>query len=320
MNGLVRRGPPLRVLAIGSSHQVDVRRANALRHRAHLAAAEVEAVDREDRRDLVAAAAEERLLRHVELGPVDVALDDVHAEHLGADVLDQRGARDRLQDVAAGRRRDDAALAHHEEGGAAALGHLAVAVEQDGLIVAVGLRLENRQPSVLVVGARLQTDRDGVVGGPRPRRHVALQPVALHDPRPLARVDVEPGLRGGVEPRRAHVGHHVHVDVLAQLVAGDDGAHRLEQVVVRVGHVDAHHLHRLAQSREVIGEAEAVHLAVALAQVRAQALEDVGGVEDRRAVDGQHRLLLGDQPAVHPDIEGRHVCSSDRAVMLLKRH
>ena len=184
-------------------------------------------------------------------------------------------------------------LAHHEERGAAALGHLAMAVEQDGLIVAVGLRLQNRQPSVLVIGARLQTDRDGVVGGPHPRRHVALEPVALHHPRPLARVDVEPGLRGGVEPRRAHVGHHVHVDVLTQLVAGDDRAHRLEQVVVRVGHADAHHLHRLAQPREVVGKAEAVHLAVALAPVRSEPFKDVGGVEDRRAVDRQHRLLLG---------------------------
>jgi hypothetical protein len=102
----------------------------------------------------------------------------------------------------------------------------------------------------------------------------------------------------------------VHVDVFAQLVAGHHRADGLEEVVVRVGHGEAHHLHRLAEPREVIGQPEAVHLAVALVPVGADPLEHVGGVEDRGAVDRQHRLLLGYQSPVHPDIEGRHVRSS----------
>src|SRR5712664_82367 len=81
---LVRRRPPLGVLRVDAADEVDVRGRDPLRHRPHLALAEREAVDGQDRRDLVAAAAEERLLGDVELGAVDAALDDVHAEHLGA--------------------------------------------------------------------------------------------------------------------------------------------------------------------------------------------------------------------------------------------
>src|SRR4029453_14316527 len=44
VNRLVRRGPPLRVLAIGPSHQVNVRRAYPLRDRAHLTRAKPEPV------------------------------------------------------------------------------------------------------------------------------------------------------------------------------------------------------------------------------------------------------------------------------------
>ena len=98
----------------------------------------------------------------------------------------------------------------------------------------------------------------------------------------------------------------MHVDVLADLVRLQHLTHRLIEVDVAVRHREAHHLHRLAQPREVLGEAEAVHLAVGGVPVGAQPLEAVRGVKDRRAVDRQHGLLAGHHLPVHPDLEIGH--------------
>ena len=74
------------------------------------------------------------------------------------------------------------------------------------------------------------------------------------------------------------------MDVLADLVRLDHLAHGLVEVDVAVGHAEAHHLHRLAQPREMLGQPEAVHLAVVGVPVGAQPLEAVRRVEDGGAV------------------------------------
>jgi hypothetical protein len=97
------------------------------------------------------------------------------------------------------------------------------------------------------------------------------------------------------------------VDVLAGIIALQhlaDGVVKI-QVLIRDG--EAHHLHGFAEAREVLGQAEGVELAIGLVPVRPDALEDVARVEDRRAVDGQDCLRLGDELAVHPDLEICHV-------------
>ena len=54
-------------------------------------------------------------------------------------------------------------------------------VEEDRLIVAVGIRLQRREPAVLVVGAALQTDGDRVVRTCAPRAHAAPEAAAFFD-------------------------------------------------------------------------------------------------------------------------------------------
>src|SRR4029453_7993413 len=88
--GAIGRRPPLREPRVDAAHDVHVGPGQALRDRAALAVAKRELVDRKDRRDLVAAAAEERLVGDVELGAIDLALPDAYAEELGARPVPQR--------------------------------------------------------------------------------------------------------------------------------------------------------------------------------------------------------------------------------------
>src|SRR5438128_1233240 len=305
-HGPIGRGPPLREPRVDTADDVHVRARQAGRDRADLAVAEWEPVDRQDRRDLVAAAAEERLVGHVELGAIDLALDHAHAEQLGADRVHQGRARDALEDVCGDGRRDEPALAYHEERRARALGDVAFLVQEERLIVAVGVRLQGGQPAVLVVGAALQANGDRVVRRASPGAHAALEPVAFLDARPAAWVDVHPGRRRRVEPGAGHVRAHVHVHVFADLVSGKHLAHGLVEVEIAVGNREAHHLHRLPEALEVLGQAEAIELVVAGVPVGAQPLEHVGGVENGRAVYGQDGLRLGHELTVHPDVELFH--------------
>src|SRR5882672_2079786 len=77
---LVDRGAPFGVALIDPAHEVHVGPAQLLGDRADLADAEREPIDRQDRRDLVTAAAEKRLVGDVELGARDLALLHLQAE------------------------------------------------------------------------------------------------------------------------------------------------------------------------------------------------------------------------------------------------
>src|SRR5262245_55964758 len=85
---LVRRRPPLRVPRIHAAHQIHVARRDRLRDRPHLTPTDREAIDRRHRRDLVAAAAQERFVGGVELGGGHLALDDVRADGVQGTVVD----------------------------------------------------------------------------------------------------------------------------------------------------------------------------------------------------------------------------------------
>ena len=80
-----------------------------------------------------------RRCTHYEIDAADIALQ----AHFAASKVDDAGARDALQDVRVDARRDQATAAHHEEVLCAALRHLAVVGQDDGLLVTVedGLRL-----------------------------------------------------------------------------------------------------------------------------------------------------------------------------------
>src|SRR5437762_8345630 len=197
-DGPVDRRAPLETARVDAAHDVHVGREQPPRGRADRAVAQWEAVDRDDRRDLVAAPAEEGLVGDVELGAVDLALDDVEVE-LGTDLLDQRRARDRLEDVSRYRWRYELALPDHEERRAGALRDVPLLVQEDRRVVAVGLGLQHGEPAVLVVRAAFEPDRDRVVRGAEPRAHAAGE-APVRDAAAAPRVDVEPGRGGGVHP------------------------------------------------------------------------------------------------------------------------
>src|SRR2546422_2987806 len=111
----IGRRAPLRISLVDAPDDFHVGLEHASGDRPDLAITEREAIDRDDRRDLVAAPAEERLLGDVELGAVDLALDHVQPESIRANLLDEGRARDGLEDVGGDRRRDEPALADHEE-------------------------------------------------------------------------------------------------------------------------------------------------------------------------------------------------------------
>src|SRR2546422_7468623 len=67
-------------------------------------------------------------------------------------------------------------------------------------------------------------------------------------------------------------------------ISPEDFARGLVEVDVAVRDAEAHHLHRLAQPREVLLQAKAVELLVGLVPVRPEPLEDVGPVEHGGAV------------------------------------
>src|SRR5205085_3648326 len=103
--------------------------------RAAAALADRVVVDLADRRHLGGGAREEELVGAVELAARDVADLDVEAQVLrdGED----RVPRDAGEDGAVGAGRDQTALHDEEEVLAAALGHVAVAVEEDRLLEAL---------------------------------------------------------------------------------------------------------------------------------------------------------------------------------------
>src|SRR6266511_38220 len=72
-HGAIGRCPPLREPLVDAPHDVHVGPQQAGGDRPDLAVAQREPVDGDDRRDLEAAAAQERLVGHVELRAIDLA-------------------------------------------------------------------------------------------------------------------------------------------------------------------------------------------------------------------------------------------------------
>src|SRR5207247_2125416 len=119
------------------------------------------------RRDLRPGPAEEDLVGDEELGAIDRALGHGEAELLARD-RDDRVTRDALEDVVGHRGSDELAVADHEQVRAAALGHVAVAREEDRLVGVRVVRLVHRESGVDVRAGQLSARRDRVIGGAPP--------------------------------------------------------------------------------------------------------------------------------------------------------
>src|SRR5215813_7799706 len=120
---LVHRRAPFRMLSGGPPDDLHIVAEDVLRDGPGLAIAYGETVHAEDGCDLVAAAAEEGLVGHVDLGAIDLLL--LHGDpHLLPEQLHERHASDALQDIRRGGWGDHFAPAHHEKRGAGALGDM----------------------------------------------------------------------------------------------------------------------------------------------------------------------------------------------------
>src|SRR5690606_2601927 len=136
---LLDRTEPLFVAVVAAAHDVEELVLELLRDRADLALADRAVVDLAYGRDLRGGAGEEALVREPELVAGDARL--LHLEpHLPREG-DDGVARDALEDGRREVRRDEEPLLHDEDVLARALGHEALRVEQDGLVVAAELRL-----------------------------------------------------------------------------------------------------------------------------------------------------------------------------------
>ena len=114
----------------------------------------LEMVDRTDRKHLRAGSAEEDLIRDIEFGAVDIAFLNRQAEFLTAET-DEGGTRDALEDATRQARGDHDAVSDKKEAGRRTLGHLAGLVQEDRLVKAIALGLDEGEPAVLVIGDAL---------------------------------------------------------------------------------------------------------------------------------------------------------------------
>ena len=204
------------------------------------------------------------------------------------------------------RRRLDHAVAHDEEILATALGHVAVNVEQERLVVAVAARLVAGEDRIDVMARGLGERHQGVVMEPHERR--GLEPHAffgsvlaeIRAPRPSRDRDAhlvaarrEPHLALAVKRDRAQVTflepvdpHHVAAG-LEQLFGAERNLH-----LDNVGGVE--------QAPDMLGTAENRRAAV-VGFVAAHPFEHGQAVVEAVAEDVDVGLVVGNQRAVDPD-------------------
>ncbi len=250
---------PAPVLGQVSPHGGKVALADQARDRADRAGSDRPVIDLDDRAHLDTRPAQERLVAHVELRPVDGA--DLRRD---AGVMcegQHRPAGHALEDVVRHRRREQRAITHNEQVRGRRLGGMAAGREDERLVEAVELRLGLLERHVDVAAHDLAAGGQCLVGVPAPGRG--------HDPDTLLDVDVVPeGGRDHVQlvlevveadPDRpgALVERRADVDVLREGVAPDRLQDDLHQVVHRRQIIHEQHLRAAADALHVLPEEQA---------------------------------------------------------------
>jgi hypothetical protein len=270
---------------------------------AHGSVADQDAVDGAEVGDFCRGAGEEGLVANVEELAGEGLLDDGDAHVAGED--EDGIAGDAVQDGVGERRSVEGAAADDEEVFAGALGEVAVDVEGDAFVVAVGGGFHADELGVHVVGAGLGERGHGVGGEAVPAGDadvgalVAVEEVA---PGEVGDVDLD-GRVEGVDADFAVAAEGDGADVAGGCAVGfddiDDGGFELLDGVREVHAVD---FAGVEEALHVLGEAEDCG-AVGLG-ITADALKDGGAVVDDVAHDVDVGLLPGDELAVVPDVFG----------------
>ena len=283
-------------------HEVEVAPLQQLGHGPARAGADDAAVDLADGRDLGRGAREEGLVGDVDLVAADAPL--AHLDALLARQPDDRVARDAVE----GRgqlRRVQHAVAHDEDVLAAALGDVALGVEQQRLVVAAGERLVQRQHGVHVVAVGLglaHRDVDVVaregggldadaalhvllaeIGAPLPGRHHAVHAQV---------VGAQAHALGAVEAHGPDVAG-------LEAVLADHGEHGLVDGVLVPGQ---RHAEDAGGAEQAVGvRLQAEDRGAALRAVGADALEDAEPIVEGVGEHVHAGLTPGHQRPVEPD-------------------
>src|SRR5258706_4145648 len=235
LDGLDVRAPPLRPRMLPAHGRV-VLALEAPRDRACRAGSDRAEVDLAERDALGGRAADEDLVRGVELVARDRRFDDVEPEV--SRERDERVTRDPFEDRGRGRR-DERAAPHEEEVLAGALGDVAVRVEEDRLVETEAHRLRLREEAVDVVPRDLRLRQRDVRVVARERRDVradaVLERLAAEVARPLPRRDADARPAAvDVQVPAARVEEEERPDVaLAESVRGDDLKGRVLELALR---------------------------------------------------------------------------------------
>src|SRR2546423_3985668 len=269
------------VFAIPAAHDLEIQFLQPLDDRPDLAIADEPAVDVDHRRNLGAGAAEEDLVGNVELGAVDRALEDFHAE-LGTEQLDHGEPGEALENIVGRRRREHLAVANHEDILGAALADMALMRQHDGLVEAVFLGLRFGKCGVDINAGDLCPGRRRIVVDPSPARDHAVD----------ASLDVDVVAEGRhVDGKRifeivkpdadlfgALEGKGSDVYVLAEVVAPDQFNRCGGKLIQGDRDLEFQDLDGILHSAIVLAQLEEEKLLVFWAPIAADALEDPGAV------------------------------------------
>src|SRR5207253_2303614 len=140
---------PLRMKFIVAFASVEVQILELAGHRAGFTVSDHAPVDLDDRRDLGAGAAEDHLVRQVELAAIHGAFHDVDVELLARE-RHERPTGDAFHDVRRYRWRDQRSLAEQEDVLRAAFADVAVLAQDDRLVEAVEVRFRLGQRAIPV--------------------------------------------------------------------------------------------------------------------------------------------------------------------------
>ncbi|MEZ5738107.1 MAG: hypothetical protein R3E68_00725 [Burkholderiaceae bacterium] len=291
---------PGRVFGQPVAHDIEITSLQCAGDRSRLAVPDRQAVDGNDRQDLLAGTAQESLVSEIQFAAIDLALLDRMSP--GLVQLDDRVARDALQDVAGHARGDQPATADHEKAGDRRFGHLAGRRQHQCAVVTVGLGLQLGEPGVVIIGRRLHPGRTGVVAQARPRtdpqrqaRFGRLGAFAWHRGDRIA-----DRLGAGQQADRLDIDEQAHVHVVIGLVGPDHPADVVDQRLSIEGRLHAHQLHPGFQTLQVVVEPKEVQGPGLGHTVGAYALEDRG------------RISHGQRQRMNPRLPERHQFAVDQ--------
>src|SRR5688500_2377726 len=168
--GSLDGGSPMCVPRVAPAQHVVKCRFQGTGDRPNLTAADGVFVDGDDRRYFGGGATGKDLVGEIQLGAIDVTLDDLQPEDLAGED-DQGVASDALEDSAADVRRNDRIARDKHHAGAGTLGNFSEVIEEDRGVITVVPRLHAGELAIPVVGEILDPGRHDVLGDTTPGAH-----------------------------------------------------------------------------------------------------------------------------------------------------